>query len=339
MNLTDLQIELRAIENRLSALQAEIEKMKPQPQKGKKEEFEKITKLARQYPLKNPYLAKKGTEIKRAYIACLSYIALLDESAIYEKQLYLSRLAKGLGTSFSPEDIFRLGMELDRDYFDKACSDLKPLKYSFITDALIIANITEGATEKVISVIADIAKIMECGEEDTRVMACVAKAVLTDNLEILKQLPVPKESHWMGEFKQYIPASWLASQRILCGIYDCYESVAAIKKRALSGSIIKKGDILALYDKNKVEAVYERNDVHVVSEKKEFSSFSSYVQGSRVGTTCAPSDGIVFFLENIGDDNYHRTVYVYIICYFDEYTELCKWHKESYGGGRFYGSI
>ena len=36
MNLTELQIELRTIEEHISDLQAEIEKMKPQPEDEKK---------------------------------------------------------------------------------------------------------------------------------------------------------------------------------------------------------------------------------------------------------------------------------------------------------------
>lgn len=46
MNLTELQIQLRAIEEHISDLQTEIEKMKPQPEDEKKAMFEKITELA-----------------------------------------------------------------------------------------------------------------------------------------------------------------------------------------------------------------------------------------------------------------------------------------------------
>jgi len=36
MNLTELQVQLRSIEEHISDLQAEIEKMKPQPEDEKK---------------------------------------------------------------------------------------------------------------------------------------------------------------------------------------------------------------------------------------------------------------------------------------------------------------
>ena len=53
MNLTELQIQLRSIEEHISDLQAEIEKMKPQPEDEKKAMFEKITELASKYPLES----------------------------------------------------------------------------------------------------------------------------------------------------------------------------------------------------------------------------------------------------------------------------------------------
>ena len=52
MTLTDLQVELRAIENRISILHNEIERMKPQSENEKVEEYTKITRLAEKYPIK-----------------------------------------------------------------------------------------------------------------------------------------------------------------------------------------------------------------------------------------------------------------------------------------------
>ena len=58
MNLTELQTELRSIEEHLSALQKEIGRMKPETEEEKKEDFARITKLAIQYPI-------KGTKVSR----------------------------------------------------------------------------------------------------------------------------------------------------------------------------------------------------------------------------------------------------------------------------------
>lgn len=54
MNLTELQIQLRSIEEHIS--EAEIEKMKPQPEDEKKAMFEKITEMAAKFPLESRVL-------------------------------------------------------------------------------------------------------------------------------------------------------------------------------------------------------------------------------------------------------------------------------------------
>ncbi|MGN0421679.1 MAG: hypothetical protein ACI4EY_02975 [Lachnospiraceae bacterium] len=155
--------------------------------------------------------------LKKDYITCLAYIVLADENKIYEKLLYLCRLSHGMGLSISSEEILRMGMEVDKTYLDKACSELKSWRYSFLTDTLIIANITEEASDSLFELIADMAKIMECEKQDLRAAAMVAKAVLIDNFDVLKQLPVPSKNRWMGQFQQHIPVSWIRSQRIKCG--------------------------------------------------------------------------------------------------------------------------
>ena len=51
MNLTELQERLRSMEDYISAFQVKIEKMKPQPEGERKEDFNRITRLAKRYPL------------------------------------------------------------------------------------------------------------------------------------------------------------------------------------------------------------------------------------------------------------------------------------------------
>lgn len=52
MNFTELQMELRSIEEHISQLHNEIEKMKPQIEEEKKTDFEAISRLARKHPVK-----------------------------------------------------------------------------------------------------------------------------------------------------------------------------------------------------------------------------------------------------------------------------------------------
>lgn len=95
MNLTDLQIQLRSIENHIFELQVEIEKMKPQPEAEKKTDFDRITKLAKIHPLENDVLAKEDPSIKK----CISRVYLmlrLQPKKISMKNCYIyAGLLKG----------------------------------------------------------------------------------------------------------------------------------------------------------------------------------------------------------------------------------------------------
>lgn len=78
MNLTDLQLELRSIEEHIANLHSEIEKMKPQPEKEKKADFEQITKLAEKNPITINSISEAGIETKKIIISSLAYMLLLD---------------------------------------------------------------------------------------------------------------------------------------------------------------------------------------------------------------------------------------------------------------------
>lgn len=354
MNLTELQIQLRSIEEHISDLQTEIEKMKPQPEDEKKVMFEKITEMAAKFPLENRRFSKTSITDVKAYLCCLSYILHADDSKIYDKLLFLCRLSNGMGHSIPSEDIFRMGLEIDEKYFDKTCAELKEQKYSLLTDALILVNITEEATEASFRVIADIARIFECEKEDLRAAAMVAKAVLVEDFNVLKQIPVPSQNHWMGKFEHHIPSSWIKSQRIQCGkictekkiisspylhlrpdrpeIETASTDACVIKKQLPSGAIVRKGDVLVSYE--------EKVKKYKPKEDPFYSAFGSIFEGLDAfaetvvekKTLNAPCDGVVFFAESTNKDStkelIEKYLEVYVVSYFDEYAAFCDWHKK-----------
>lgn len=367
MNLTELQIQLRSIEEHISDLQAEIEKMKPQPEDEKKAMFEKITELASKYPLENRRLPKSSNVDVKTYISCLTYISLADDSKIHDKLLFLCRLSRGMGLSMSSEDVFRMGLEMDKKYFDKACSELRSQKYSFLADAFILVNINEEATEASFRLIADIAKIFECEKEDLRAVAMVAKAVLIEDFNVLEQIPVPSKNRWMGQFRQHIPATWIESHRIKCGEI-CMEqylpksgssSVLSIpamiantqtdlnktekysqnnpcvlKKRLDAGTVVKKGEELILYEESVKKKKQNSNYPYpslgytFVRVLKE-TDYETIVEKRTIN---APCDGILFFIESSKkaavSECTDKFLEVYVVSYFDNYAEFCDWHKK-----------
>jgi predicted nucleic acid-binding Zn-ribbon protein len=97
MNLAELQVELRTIEDKISVLRNEIEKMKPKTEDEKKTEFEKITKLAERHPVINSKIQDAPADVKKLIMAGLSYIIQAEENDRYDRLLFLCRLAKGSG--------------------------------------------------------------------------------------------------------------------------------------------------------------------------------------------------------------------------------------------------
>lgn len=368
MNLTELQIQLRSIEEHISDLQAEIEKMKPQPEDEKKAMFEKITELASKYPLESRRFPKSSNVDVKAYISCLAYISLADDSKIYDKLLFLCRLSRGMGLPMPSEDVFKMGLEIDEKYFDKACSELKSQKYSFLVDALILVNITEEATESSFRLIADIARIFECEKEDLRAAAMVAKAVLVEDFNVLKQIPVPSKNRWMGQFREHIPADWIKAQRVKCGSL-CTEqylpkvgssstssSVASftailaasnqtgcgsvekytkntpctVKQRLNAGTVVKKGEELVSYEESVKKKKPNSNSAY--SFLLTSVSESNYETVIEKKVLTAPCDGVVFFIESnkkgAVSERLDTFLEVYVVSYFDDYAEFSDWHKK-----------
>ncbi len=336
MNLTELQKELRTIENHISFLQKEIEKMKPQPEEEKKATLDKITEVSIRFPVGKGKYIKFEESVKKSYIKCLSYFILADENVIFEKLLYVCRLAQGMGLPMSGEDVLRSGMEMDKNTFEKICLDLKSVKYSFLTDILILTNLSEK-TNTNFELIADIATIYECGKDEMQIVAKVAKAFVCDDFEILENMPIPRNNRWMGEFKHHLPTEWIEGQRIECGVVN---SSSYILNRKQAGTIVKKGEELILFEE--VKMINEKG----ISPTSFYMRHNGLFSGKRdVSEKCllAPCDGIVFFIEendySLSNVVSKKHIYVYVVSYFDDYGDFCKWHNKNKGvkqyGGEF----
>lgn len=323
MDLTDLQVELRSIEQRIAALHLEIEKMKPKTPEEKRADFDAITKLARKYPLTNSVISSVSEPVRKQLIGGLTSLLQPYEKDCYEGLLYLSRLSWGCGMEFSAEEIYRAGLEFSLEGIERACAVLQKYKYTYLVEAFVIAGLVEEKWNEKLVVIADVAALMGCDQEEVQVTAQVAKCRLTGNWELLKVLSAPSKSRWLGKFAEYIPQEWIIKQRIFCGSIcnkkwtgsgGTYYSFLGgktesqemrsclIKKRVQAGSIVKRGEVILEYEEaDKTTAVYT-----------------------------APCNGVAFFInENRKgkvQDKPDQYLTVYVVSYFDVYGDFCKWH-------------
>lgn len=334
MNLTDLQIELRNIEEHISQLQAEIEKMKPQTEKEKKEDFETITRLARKHPISSLSISNAPQILQKEFVDSLSYLLLSEEKDKYSRLLYLCRLANGCNLNLSAEQIYQNGLAYGIDDLERSVKDLQDYKDTMLIEAFVLASLSENTSHNMLSIIADIAKMMGCDKEEIRVLALVAKAKLTDDINIINSMPVPSKSMWCGKLGDYISSDWVMKQRIKC-VSVCVEKntkklltspaeyaedvhaeiwasvlgedyipkydkkrTCVIKNQKVNGSIVKKGEMIIEYEEEMVAKKEKR-------------------------TVNAPCNGVVYYKEisQKGDvagapDKYLE---VYVVSYFDDF--------------------
>lgn len=353
-------MELRSIEEHISQLHTEIEKMKPQTDEQKKTDFDAITKLAKQHPIDGIGITNASEVLQKEFVNSLSYLLLSEEKDIYVRLLYLSRLAIGCGIKETAEDIYKSGLEFESKDIEKVSLDLQQYRYSYLIEAFIIANLSEEAPVNMLTVIADMAGVMGCDKEEIRVLAQVAKSRLLENLDILKKIPIPSKNRWSGKLGDYIPEEWIVSQRIECiticteknqkkntsstygGLFaamNAKDSVngsksydtktpCVIKHRPQDGSIVKKGDSVLVYE----EEVKRKPKTNATGSSLAIIKTWSSLEDETVKETRiikAPCDGIAFYDKKKTkgkvkeqEDEYFTA---YVVSIFDEYNDFHKW--------------
>ncbi len=340
MNLTDLQMELRSMEEHISELQKAIEGMKPKTEEEEKEDFARITRLALKYPIKDTGVSKVSSVLQKEYMQALSWLMLSSGSKKWDRLLYLCRIATGCGMELHAEELYQAGLGFQPEDMEKVCMNFQELKYAFLADALVIANISGEASEKEISLIADIARVFGCEKWEVQVTALIAKGILTGNWDVLEEVSVPAKGRWKmhEDFRQLIPEEWIVSHRRECGRL-CVEEynkeggislflkaqsqtkyLCIIKSRLQAGELVKSGDVLVTYEK---EMLIEKGFFWLVNESQEKLA-------KQEENIYAPCDGMVFFLEDSEKDaetnNEMKYITVYVVSYFDGYQEFLRWY-------------
>ena len=354
MNLTDLQLELRSIDEHIANLHSEIKKMKPQPEEEKKTDFEQVTKLAEKDPVTRYSISEAATETKKIMISSLAYMLLLDESDFYNRLLYLCRLAKGCGYDATAEDIYKSGLEFEMTDINTLCNTIAEYKDSYLVEALIIANYSKESSVEILSMIADMAQCLDVSKEQLRVLGMTAKGVLMNDMDILLDIPVPSKNMWNGRLKDYLTDQWLEKQRHICGILynkqnvfkakDSYDNSKSrmenmflghmnleelsctIKSKLNSGSIVQKGDVICSYIEQ--EKIVSSEIEELVEEGLVSSDELEYFSEEK--SIVAPCDGIVYFIDGrqsgIIKDKY---IAIYVVSYFDDYSKFVAWYQKN----------
>lgn len=215
MNLTDLQQELRGLEENLARLQNEIEQMKPKEES--KIDFVSITKLAKVYQIRGLQFGFAEEFIKKRFISWLSFLVKVEEKGVTERLLYLSRLALGCELEWTAEDIYAEGLKLRIEDFDRLAQDLKDYRYQFLIEGLILAGLIEEGSKELFALVSDIAVLMGCDKNEIKAMAMIAKSKITNQLDYLKELDFFPGKDLVLVARDYIPSEWIEAQRVKVG--------------------------------------------------------------------------------------------------------------------------
>ena len=355
MDLAELQLKLRSIENQMASLQDEIERMKPQKEDFKKEIYNKINFWVKQFPSDKRLSFSNIGQLKKDYIACLSYITLMKEDNNYENLLYLCRLAHSIGLNVECEKVIKLGMEINKETFYRLCLELKDYKYPLLVDCLVVANLAGGAKDVIVSAIADLAAILEVDKEKLRALAFVARSVLTNNPDNLLAMPAQSTNWWGEKLNSFIPSDWIVKQRRYCGTVSVSKRIYYGRKynedrfrreyttNAITmvelGTFVKANETFCTYfeKENIVSSAVNTwySPLRAFTEGLSMVANASSVQSESKSIIKAPCNGMVYFAEHHKygkvkgfEENYKETLMdIYVVSYFDNYKDFSHWYE------------
>jgi len=366
MNLTNLQLELQDIEKHIASLQIKIEQMKPAVEKVTEDNYAQIAQIAKLFPIKRTALEAADRVLQKEYIVSLAYFFLTSGNKIYDKLLYICRISMGCKLEMTPEDIYKGCLDFEKNEMDKICVELAKYKYSYIVDALIIANITRNPENRDLTVVTDIALLLGCNKEELRVVALMAKCILVANYDLLKNMSFSTQPCLSRQLNGLLPKEWLVAQRLFLerilitskkikkddgtlkdnkptnipwirsgndvnitetDIMSDNMDLCEITDKVKNESMVKRGNHIITYLK-KIKTK-EKINIGIAGHITEVMGMNKIEKKSQILE--APYNGKVYFKEILKKDESaeieNTYLDVYLVSFFDDYADFCKWHE------------
>ncbi len=338
MNLTELQIQLRNVENQISQLSAEIEKMKSEKQELKID-YDAITRVAKQYPVNELDICHAPEQLRKDFVIMLMYLFVSDDRGLPERLLYLTRLAVGCKLQMDAKDVYQSAHTIEMDDVERLSNELADYRYSFVIEAFVVANLCEEIDKDAWTLLADVAQLMKCDEEEIVVLSHVAKYRLTGDTRHLDEIPLPKTNRWSAKLREYIPRKWVESKRknaiticTDCGMYHNHFMVEGKDKyikikegdKLPNDTIVRLGDIVVTYCEMVMSSMDEFS--YTFSSHSEPEGKVEYVQH----TVAAQLNGVVYWWEGgiplaENKEEKRNCMEAYIVSPFDDYDSFKSW--------------
>ena len=317
MFLKDIELELDTIERSITKLRSDIKDMQKSDTVSEREEkLVCITNEAKRYPIAIKALVTLSEDAKILVISSLAYLILLEQEDIYSRLHYLCRLAKGCGLTVTAEEIYLLGLQFKKEKLERLCTDFINFKYIYLTEALIIANITGKVSVTINKAIANLALLFLCDKDELRIVAKVAKCRLTENFDLLLDLPCLNKIYCYRALSEYIPESWLISQRQHCGSF-----YVPSEKKTFFSAFGSRLD--TTYSSRGIVCLKQLKHNKEVVKKADYLVEFKKISESNTSIMSSPKDGILFTFELYVNTALYRLFFV-VSC-FDNYNLFCSW--------------
>ncbi|MCD7855008.1 MAG: hypothetical protein LUG66_05270 [Clostridiales bacterium] len=298
MNISEIQAELRKIGGQLQRLEQELEDLKPNRKTPdlNSDNYVKIERMAGSSPIINSALERSSGIVKKRYVQFLSVIASIKKDDIAKKLMYIYRVAIGAKLwDLGVKEIAAMGYSTQPSFIGEMADLGEPLKYTLLTDSLILAGISGKPDDEEIKVISDFAGMLKCTAEDMAVISTVAGCILKDNFDSLDEINIT-QNKWTGVFSRRIPQEWLLNRRTSTFVNKQYKPYTNSKSKEVNPNqlAVKNGDIVK--------------------------------KGQRLGNNGVSGDLLakengIFYKKDTPDSYF----YAYTYNYFDDFDDVYKW--------------
>lgn len=323
MSLTDLQVELCSIKERIEELNKEIENMKPKSTEEEQKTLKRIKIQAESYPeiIESQKIISHSQKL--LFINVLSHITLKDRENFYDRLYYLCRVSSGWKLKLNPEDIWLGGLKFNVKDIERIIDELTELRFLLLVETMVVANISGKVSSEMLSEIVELATLLKINKIEMKIISIVAKSKLTNNWNLLKDVAVTKNCTIDGVFGNIIPSVWLKKQRILCcnllmkGFFQGNSGTISYKTTIVNAwkhhnDVVKKGD--QILEIRYPVGIGKRTYVNDIIESKETGKIFiiEYTKKSKV--------------QNRNPDyKYNKYMDVYIVSHFDNYNDFRAW--------------
>lgn len=205
-SITDIQLEIKEITNRLSIINNELESLKTKDKEINKIDFEKIKSVAKAYTIKGHPIEKTDEYTQKIYFIMLTSIVQLSRDDVIEKIRFLQRIIFGSNLNISIEEISKEALQISDKFIDEICTSLNnnELSINFAVDVMVVSNLCGKCSDEVMEYISGLFEVIRISREEIKFIMKISKAILMQDEMLYEDILIDPIIHYdLSVFKMY----------------------------------------------------------------------------------------------------------------------------------------